>query len=242
MVAEGRGRNPNLGLAASTGLDPGIGSRGLNEMSDVNTMWGRRIPEHLLASADLQRLTAEVASESISQATELIVACYRAANKVLICGNGGSAADAQHVSAEFLNRLNSSLNRPGLPAIALTTDTSFLTSYANDCGYDGVFERQVLALGNAGDVLIAITTSGNSRNVLKAVEAARTKNLRTIGLTGQGGALAEMVECPIVVPSRDTQHLQECFLSIEHVICALVEQSLFGDHSGAINCDPQSNP
>jgi len=204
-------------------------------------MWSPRIPEHLLASADLQRRTAEVASESISQAAGLIIGCYRAANKVLICGNGGSAADAQHMSAEFLNRLNSNLDRPGLPAIALTTDTSFLTSYANDCGYDGVFERQVLALGNAGDVLIAITTSGNSRNVLKAVEAARTKNLRTIGLTGQGGALAEMVECPVVVPSRDTQHLQECFLSIEHIICALVEENLFGDHSGATNLDPQSN-
>jgi D-sedoheptulose 7-phosphate isomerase len=198
--------------------------------------WSRRIPEHLLGSADLQRRTAEVASESIFNAAGLIIDCYRASNKVLICGNGGSAADSQHMAAEFLNRLSSDLVRPGLPAIALTTDTSFLTSYANDFDYSGVFERQVLALGNAGDVLIAITTSGNSKNVLKAVEAARTRDLRTVGLTGQGGALADMVECPVVVPSRETQHLQECFLSIEHIICELVEQILFGDLL------PQSNP
>jgi D-sedoheptulose 7-phosphate isomerase len=177
-----------------------------------------------------------VASESIFNAAGLIIDCYRASNKVLICGNGGSAADSQHMAAEFLNRLSSDLVRPGLPAIALTTDTSFLTSYANDFDYSGVFERQVLALGNAGDVLIAITTSGNSKNVLKAVEAARTRDLRTVGLTGQGGALADMVECPVVVPSRETQHLQECFLSIEHIICELVEQILFGDLL------PQSNP
>ena len=193
------------------------------------SIWRNRISEHLTASADLQRRTAELAWQSISDAAGLIVDCYRGANKILICGNGGSAADAQHMAAEFLNRLNADLDRPGLPAIALTTDTSFLTSYANDVNYDGVFERQVLTLGDAGDVLVAITTSGNSKNVLKAVEAAKRKGMKTIGLTGQGGALAGLVECPVVVPSRDTQNVQECFLSIEHVICELVELVLFGD-------------
>jgi len=106
--------------------------------------------------------------------------------------------------------------------------TSFLTSYANDVGYDGVFERQVLALGNAGDTLVAITTSGSSKNILKAIWGAKQKKLRTVGLTGKGGAIAELVECPIVVPSSDTQLVQESFLSIEHIICELVEQALFG--------------
>ncbi|HYW71449.1 MAG TPA: SIS domain-containing protein [Pyrinomonadaceae bacterium] len=195
-------------------------------------MWRERIAEHLLASADLQRRAAEMAPESISQAATIIVDCYRAAGKVLICGNGGSAADAQHMAAEFLNRLNADFDRPGLPAIALTTDTSFLTSYANDFNFEGVFERQVLALSNPGDVLIGITTSGSSRNVLKAIAAAREKSVRTISLSGQGGAISDLVDCAVVVPSRDTQHVQECLLSIEHIICDVVERTLFGTEPG----------
>jgi D-sedoheptulose 7-phosphate isomerase len=186
-----------------------------------------RVREHFIQSAELKCRTADVAIDSILNAINLVVNCYRSANKVLICGNGGSAADAQHMAAEFMNRLRGDFERPGLPAVALTTDTSFITSYANDIGYDGVFERQVLALGQSGDVLIGISTSGNSRNVVKAIHAARKNGLKTIGLCGEGGTLTGIVDHPVEVPSRDTQHVQETLLTIEHVICAAVEEILF---------------
>ena len=157
----------------------------------------------------------------------MITTCFRGGNKLLICGNGGSAADAQHMAAEFLNRLSSDFDRPGLPAIALTTDTSFLTSYANDYGYDGVFARQVEAIGQRDDLLIGISTSGNSKNVSKAVLVARECGVKTIGLLGEGGELTTLVDHPVVVPSRDTQFIQETLLTVEHVICLLVERALF---------------
>lgn len=187
----------------------------------------QRIREHFLQSADVKRRTLEASLEEIIEATRLIVACYRADHKVMICGNGGSAADAQHMAAEFVNRLRADLDRPGLPALALTTDTSFLTSYANDVGYEGVFERQVSTLGRADDVLIAISTSGRSRNVILAVEAANRIGIRTIGLIGEGGVLSTAVDVAIVVPSRDTQYVQEALLTVEHVICATVENAMF---------------
>jgi len=146
---------------------------------------------------------------------------------VLLCGNGGSAADCQHVAAELVSRLTRDSERPGLPAIALTTDTSFLTAYANDCGFEGVFARQVEALGRPGDVLIGISTSGNSPNVLRAVELAREKGMRSIALTGQGGRLAKLADVAVSVPSDDTRHIQEAHLAVEHVLCLLVEESLF---------------
>jgi len=182
---------------------------------------------HFVKSAEVKRRTLETSLDSVLLAADLITACFRSTNKLLICGNGGSAADAQHMAAEFLNRLNSDLDRPGLPAIALTTDTSFLTSYANDCGYDGVFERQVRAIGRQDDVLIAISTSGNSKNVLKAVVAAREIGVRTIGLLGDGGELTDLVDHAVVVPSHDTQCIQETLLTVEHALCMLVEQALF---------------
>jgi D-sedoheptulose 7-phosphate isomerase len=123
--------------------------------------------------------------------------------------------------------VSAGVERPGLPALALTTDTSFITAYANDIGFEGIFERQVLALGKPGDVLVAISTSGHSKNVSMAVAAARTRGLHTIGLVGEDGPLANFVDHALVVRSRNTQHLQECFLSIEHVICGIVEQTLF---------------
>jgi len=200
-----------------------------NVSSTDLTDWQNWIRAELATSADLKLRTAESVAEQILNAANSLINCFRANRKALICGNGGSAADAQHMAAEFMNRLSSEVNRPGLPAISLTTDTSFITSYANDLGYEGVFERQVLTLGLAGDVLIAISTSGNSRNVAKAVSAARSRGLETIGLFGQGGALADSVDLPIVVPSTNTQHIQECFLAIEHVICGIVERTLFGN-------------
>jgi D-sedoheptulose 7-phosphate isomerase len=156
-----------------------------------------------------------------------MVDVFGAGKKVLICGNGGSAADAQHLAAEFVNRFRKDFQRPALPAIALTTDTSFLTSYANDCGFEGVFERQVLALGNTGDLVLAISTSGTSANILRAVAAARANGLKSIGLTGHGGELQDLVDQAIVIPSRDTQHIQEVLLIVEHILCLLVETGLF---------------
>ena len=185
------------------------------------------INAHFARSADVKRKMAETGAEAILTAASRIVNCYLVGGKILLCGNGGSAADAQHMAAEFMNRLRASPPRPGLPAIALTTDTSFLTSYANDCGYEGVFERQVQALGQAQDVLVAISTSGSSRNVIRAVECARLKGLSTIGLLGEGGTLSAMVDIAVVVPSRDTQLVQETLLTIEHVICEAVEESMF---------------
>jgi phosphoheptose isomerase len=160
-------------------------------------------------------------------AAGLIADAFRSGGKVLLCGNGGSAADCQHVAAEFVSILRRDFERPGLPAIALTTDTSFLTAYANDFGYEGVFARQVEALGKAGDLLVGISTSGNSPNVIRAVESALRIGMRTIALTGLGGRLPAMADVAVSVPSADTQHIQEAHLAIEHIICELVERHLF---------------
>ena len=183
--------------------------------------------KHLIRSAELEKRVADECLDSIVRSAGLLVDCFRGGSKVMICGNGGSAADAQHVAAEFVNRLSKDCERPGLPAIALTTDTSFLTAYANDYGYDGVFKRQVLTLSKPQDVLIGISTSGNSINIIEAVAAARESNVKTIGLLGEGGKLTDRVDVAVVVPSRDTQHVQEVLLAIEHAICLLVERVLF---------------
>lgn len=182
---------------------------------------------HIVESAEIEKRTAETSLESILDCASLVTDCFRRKNKLLICGNGGSAADSQHMAAEFVNRLSKDLERPGLPAIALTTDTSFLTSYANDYGYEGVFERQVRALGQRDDLLIGISTSGNSRNVIRAMVAAHEIGLETIGLIGEGGEIATLARHAVVVPSCDTQHVQETLLTIEHVICLLVERALY---------------
>jgi D-sedoheptulose 7-phosphate isomerase len=182
---------------------------------------------HIIGSVKIKQQTADNNLDSILNSAYLITGCFQRGRKLMICGNGGSAADAQHIAAEFVNRLSKDFERPGLPAIALTTDTSFLTSYANDYGYDGVFERQVRALGQQDDVLVGISTSGNSRNVINALVAAREMGLKTIGLTGEGGEMSSLVDQAVVVPSRDTQHIQETLLTIEHALCMLVERALF---------------
>ena len=184
---------------------------------------------HLLTGAELRRQTVDACMDPILAGAELIADVFRAGGKLLLCGNGGSAADCQHMAAEFVGRLTKDVDRPGLPAIALTTDTSFLTAYANDNSFDGVFERQVLGLGKPGDLLIAISTSGNSANVIRAVEAARTARMSTLALTGTGGALAGLADVAISVPSEETGQIQELHLAIEHVLCELAEAALFGD-------------
>lgn len=149
-----------------------------------------RTKAHLLQSAETKQRVAEQCIEPIVRAAELIAGSFKAGGKLLLCGNGGSAADCQHIAAEFVGTLTQDFKRPGLKAIALTTDTSFLTAYSNDFGYEGVFARQVETLGAPGDTLIGISTSGNSPNVLLAVEAARKIDIRTIGLAGERGPVA----------------------------------------------------
>lgn len=186
-----------------------------------------RMTTLLKKSAELKLRVAESCGREIMEAADSISDCFRDGGKLMLCGNGGSAADCQHMAAEFVGRLSVALDRPGLPALALTTDTSFLTAYANDFSYDGIFERQVQALGKPEDVLIGISTSGNSKNVALAFEQAREIGMRTIGLLGTGGMLRGMCDIAISVPEETTQHVQEAHLTIEHVICELVEIQLF---------------
>lgn len=166
-----------------------------------------------------------------AQATEISIAALRAGRKLLFCGNGGSAADAQHWAGELVSRFH--YDRPGLPAIALTTDSSILTAIGNDYGYDRVFARQVEALGVAGDVLVAISTSGNSPNVVAAIEAARAQGLATIGFTGQGGGrMAALCDVCIRIPSTSTPRIQEGHEVLGHALCALIEATLFPRPAG----------
>lgn len=176
--------------------------------------------EHLVVAEASRGLGAQVDALALRLATVL-----RAGNKLLWCGNGGSAADCQHLAAEFVVRFER--ERPGLAAIALTTDTSILTACANDYGYARVFARQVEALGVAGDALIAISTSGTSPSVISAVEAAKTRGLLTVGLSGgDGGRLRDLCDVCVIVPSARTARIQEIHLLIGHTLCGLVDERL----------------
>jgi phosphoheptose isomerase len=161
---------------------------------------------------------------TIAATGSALVATLRQGGKVLLCGNGGSAADAQHIAAELVGRFVRA--RPGLAAIALTTDTSALTAIANDFGYEQVFARQVQALGRSGDVLVAISTSGNSANVIAAVTQAQAQGMKVVGLLGgDGGALADRVDQALIVPSRETARVQECHILIGHIWCQMVDEA-----------------
>ncbi len=175
--------------------------------------------------SSLQALSDDaVTLGAIGVVVEKIVAAFQSGHKVLIMGNGGSAADAQHVAGEFVGRFLR--ERRALPAIALTTDTSILTAIGNDYGFERVFARQIQALGQAGDVVIGLSTSGNSPNVLEGLRVARELGLYTIGLTGRpGGRLPEVADLVISAPGPSTPHVQEVMLVIEHIICDLVEQA-----------------
>ena len=186
-----------------------------------------RARARLMGSAEVTRRTTEACLDSIVEAAEMMATSFRGGGKLLLCGNGGSAADCQHFATELVSVMEKEFQRPGLSAIALTTDTSFLTAFSNDFGYERVFERQVRAHGRPGDVLIGISTSGNSANVLRAMEAAREMGLKSIGLTGNGGRLASAADVAISIPSSDTQQIQEAHLAVEHILCDLVECHLF---------------
>jgi len=165
--------------------------------------------------------------ETIERIAGLGVQCLRGGGKILICGNGGSAADAQHIAAELVGKFLKL--RDALPALALTTNTSILTAIANDISYDAVFARQVEALCTAQDLLLGISTSGNSPNVLEAVRAASRKGARTVGLTGgDGGELARLADVTLVVPSDSTPRIQESHITVGHIVCDLIEREMFG--------------
>ncbi len=184
--------------------------------------------QHLLESCSVKRLVAEQCLEAIEQAGNLMAHTLSQGGKILLCGNGGSAADCQHIAAEFTSRLRGDFERPALPAIALTTDTAFLTARANDYSFDEVFARLIEALGRKGDVLIAISTSGSSRNVVRAVERCQQSGISTVGLLGgNGGSLRSLVDIPIVVPSSSTQYVQEAHSAIGHILCQLSEEKVF---------------
>jgi D-sedoheptulose 7-phosphate isomerase len=177
-------------------------------------------------SARVKQAAAATLAEPIARAGEWVAAAYRAGGKTLLFGNGGSASDAQHIAAEWTGKLGP--DRRALPSIALSANSSDLTAIGNDYGFERVFARLVEAHGRAGDVAVAISTSGNSPNVIAGVEEARRRGLRTIGLLGKGGGkLAGQVELALVVPSPDTQRIQECHIAIAHAIAELVDRLLF---------------
>ena len=192
-----------------------------------------RIEQHFIDSADLKYQAAPILSKPIAEAITAIVASLTSGGKVLACGNGGSAADAQHFSAEFVGRFER--ERPELAAIALTTDTSILTAVGNDYSFDAVFSRQVRALGQPGDVLIAISTSGNSSNIMAAVDAAHARDMVVIGLSGRdGGKMGKMLretDVHICVPHPRTARVQEVHILALHCICDGVDAVLMGDES-----------
>ena len=190
----------------------------------------KRVRQNFQASIQLKQQCANDLAPAIVQAGEVLTQCLLQGHKVLACGNGGSAGDAQHFSSEMLNRYER--ERPGLPAIALTTDSSTLTSIANDYQFADVFAQQIRALGQAGDVLLAITTSGNSANIINAIDAAHEREMRIIALTGRAGgevaALLEKQDAEIRVPGLSTARIQEVHLLVIHCLCDLIDYQLLG--------------
>lgn len=192
-------------------------------------MLAKYIVSHITETINVkQRLLAdELLMATIQDVAQKAVNVYKSGNKTLLAGNGGSAADAQHIAGEFVSRFY--FNRPGLSSIALTTDTSILTAIGNDYGYEQLFARQVQANGVAGDMFIGISTSGNSANIIEALRECKAKGIITVGLTGEsGGHMGALCDYCIKVPSRETPRIQESHILIGHIICAVVEESIFG--------------
>ncbi|HVM71729.1 MAG TPA: D-sedoheptulose 7-phosphate isomerase [Anaerolineales bacterium] len=188
-----------------------------------------RLAEEYQIHAGIMAQTVAQCAPAVDAIAACLVECFRKGNKLLLCGNGGSAADSQHMVAEFVNRFR--LDRAALPAIALTVDTSILTAIGNDSSFEFTFSRQVEALAKPGDVLAAISTSGSSANVLRALDAVRERQVKTVGFTGEKGRLTMAPKCDLclVVPSADTPRVQEVHEFVWHVICGMVEQALFVD-------------
>ena len=186
-----------------------------------------RIQQYARESIEVKKKFFEAQAEQVAAAAELVIASIRAGGKVLLFGNGGSAADAQHIAAELVNRLT--YDRPPIGAVALTTDTSFLTACANDYSFDDVFARQVEALGKRGDALLLLSTSGRSENVVRAARSARERGIAAFAFTGAGaGPLADACDAAIAVPSDDPARIQEAHLLLGHVLCGAIEFRLGG--------------
>ncbi len=196
-------------------------------MANSNNFYRKKAEKHLLESIRVNQLTLKTCNDSILAASQLIVDTFLSGGKILLCGNGGSAADCQHIAAEFVNMLDKNLSRPTLPAFALTADSSVITAFSNDFGFEGVFERQVQGLGQKNDLLIGISTSGNSKNIIRAIKAANHKKLHTLALTGSSGELLKVADLSISIPSKNTQYIQESLLIVEHILCEIVEHYLF---------------
>lgn len=187
------------------------------------------IAESLTESSQTKLKILSECSDDILSTSNLIAKTFKNGNKLLLCGNGGSAADCQHIAAELIIRLSHKITRPALPAVALTTDTSYLTAGGNDIGFDNVFARGVEGLGNNGDVLWAISTSGNSVNIIKAIEMAKSKGMKSVGfLGGDGGKVKPIVDQSVVIPSTNVQRIQEGHITVAHIICEIVEEEMFG--------------
>ena len=184
------------------------------------------IKNQILESSRIKNKIVENGLEPIEKAAEILINCTKNDGKILWCGNGGSAGDAQHLAAELMGGMTNHDRKP-IPSIALTTDSSFLTAWSNDTDFDSVFSRQIQGLGDEGDVLIAISTSGNSKNIINAIKQAKYKKLKTISLTGKtGGDLDGIADITIKVPSNDTQRIQESHIMIGQILCGLLEKSI----------------
>jgi D-sedoheptulose 7-phosphate isomerase len=201
----------------------------MTKTPDPSIIFAKAIAQHLEVVRQLE------AQQPVIEAIALaMTATLRAGGKILWCGNGGSAADSQHLAAEIVGRFRR--ERRGLPSIALTTDTSILTSVANDHGYEAIFSRQVEALGNAGDLLVGISTSGNSRNVVAAMEQARALSLLTVGFTGEGGGkMAGLANHLFAVPSKDTARIQEAHILAGHMLCDWIELDIAEPHVAIVH-------
>ena len=189
-------------------------------------MMKENIKNQILESAKIKKEMVKIGVESIEKAAELLIESIKAGGKILWCGNGGSAADAQHLATELMGGM-SDHDRMPIPSIALTTDSSFITAWSNDTDFDSIFSRQVQGLGAEGDVLIGISTSGNSENVINALKQAKYKNLKTIAFAGKtGGSLDGIADITIKVPSDNTQRIQESHIMIGQILCSLIELSI----------------
>lgn len=185
------------------------------------------IQDQLIESAETKKKIFNACAENIQKAVEVIIKAFTEKKKILICGNGGSAADAQHMATELVVRMNKP-NRPPIPAISLATDSSMLTAGGNDIGFENIFARQIEALGQSGDVLVAITTSGKSENINRAITEAKKQDMTVIGFLGKdGGESKNRVDVPIIIPSHDTQRIQEGHITVAHIICGILENEMF---------------
>ena len=189
-------------------------------------MMKENIKNQILESAKIKKEMVKIGVESIEKAAELLIESIKAGGKILWCGNGGSAADAQHLATELMGGM-SDHDRMPIPSMALTTDSSFITAWSNDTDFDSIFSRQVQGLGEEGDVLVGISTSGNSENVINALKQAKYKNLKTIAFAGKtGGSLDGIADITIKVPSDNTQRIQESHIMIGQILCSLIELSI----------------